>query len=42
MGERGLDYTNSGQRKVTGCCEDGNEPSDSIKCGELLEYLNNY
>jgi hypothetical protein len=23
----------------TGCCECGNEPSGSIKCGEFLEYL---
>jgi hypothetical protein len=25
---------------VTGSCEDGNEPSGSIKCGEFLDYLN--
>jgi len=26
---------------VAGCCECGEEPSDSIKCGELLDQLRN-
>jgi hypothetical protein len=25
---------------VAGSCEDGNESSGSIKCGEFLDYLN--
>jgi hypothetical protein len=25
-----------------GCCEHGNEPSDSIKCWEVLEWLHNW
>jgi hypothetical protein len=24
---------------VAGSCEHGDEPSDSIKCGEILDYL---
>ena len=24
---------------MAGCCERGNEPSGSIKCGEFLDYL---
>jgi hypothetical protein len=27
---------------VVGCCEHGNEPSDSIKSGEFLDELRNY
>jgi hypothetical protein len=27
----------SGYRQVAGTCECGNEPSGSIKCGELLD-----
>jgi len=27
---RGLDASGSGQESVTGCCEQGNEPSGSI------------
>jgi hypothetical protein len=27
---------------VAGCCEHGNEPSGSIKGGELVEYLSDY
>ena len=34
-----LDGSDSGQGQVGGCCESGNEPSGSIKCGESLEYL---
>jgi hypothetical protein len=25
---------------VAGCCEHGDEPSDSIKDGEFVDYLN--
>jgi hypothetical protein len=27
---------------VAGCCEHGNEPSGSIKGGNLLDYLSDY
>jgi len=33
----GLESCSSGQRPVAGCCEPGNEPSDSIKGGEFLD-----
>jgi len=26
---------------MTGCCEHGNEPSVSIKCGQFVEQLSN-
>ena len=32
-----LDRSSSGYGQVAGCCEYGNEPSDSVKCGEFLE-----
>jgi hypothetical protein len=32
----GLDRAGSGWGQVTGNCECGNEPSDSVKCGEFL------
>jgi hypothetical protein len=35
----GLDRSGSGQGQVAGCCEYGDEPSNSIKCGEFLELL---
>jgi hypothetical protein len=35
--ENGLDRSASGQGEVSGCCECGNEPSGSIKCGEFFE-----
>jgi hypothetical protein len=35
----GLDRAGSGYGQVPGSCEFGNEPSDSIKYGECLEYL---
>jgi hypothetical protein len=35
----GLDRSGSGWRQVLGCCECGNEPSGSVKCGEFLEWL---
>jgi hypothetical protein len=33
----GLDQDGSGQGKVVGTCEYGNEPLGSIKCGEFLD-----
>jgi hypothetical protein len=33
----GLDLSSSGQGKVAGSCECGNEPSGSIKCEDFLE-----
>jgi hypothetical protein len=36
-GGHGLDSYGSGQGQVAGSCECGNEPSDSIKCGEFLD-----
>jgi hypothetical protein len=35
----GLDRSDSGQGQVAGCCECGDEPSGSIKCGEFLDCL---
>jgi hypothetical protein len=34
-----LDRSGSEQVKVACSCKCGNEPSDSIKCGEFIEYL---
>jgi hypothetical protein len=34
-----LDLSGSGKGQVAGCCECGNEPSGSVKCGEFLDYL---
>jgi hypothetical protein len=36
-GGRLLDRSGSGQGQVAGSCVYGDEPSDSIKCGEFLE-----
>jgi hypothetical protein len=33
----GLDCSDSGQGRVEGCCEYGNESSGSIKCVKFLE-----
>ena len=33
----GLDRSDSGKEQVAGCCECGNEPSVSIKCGEFCD-----
>jgi hypothetical protein len=38
-GGYGLNRAGSGYGQVTGCCECGNEPSGSIKCGEFLDSL---
>jgi hypothetical protein len=35
-GVHGLDRSGSVQGQVAGCCECGNEPSGSIKCGKFL------
>jgi hypothetical protein len=32
-----LDHCGSGYGQVAGCCECGDEPSGSIKCGKFLE-----
>jgi hypothetical protein len=32
----GLSSFGSGEGSVVGCCEHGNEPSDSIKAGDIL------
>jgi hypothetical protein len=32
----------SGQGQVAGCCKCSNEPSNSIKCGEFLDWLRNF
>jgi hypothetical protein len=39
MGRRGVYSPGSGQGQVSGCCEYGNEPSVSIKCGEFFDSL---
>ena len=35
----GLDWAGPGQRQVAYACECGNEPSGSVKCGEILDQL---
>jgi hypothetical protein len=37
----GLDSFGSGYGPFAGCCEHDNDPSGSIKCCDLLDYLNN-
>ena len=32
----GLDWAGPGQGQVADACECGNEPSGSVKCGEIL------
>jgi len=32
-----LDQAGSGKGQVAGCCDCGNEPSGSIKCGEVFD-----
>jgi hypothetical protein len=41
MGWSGLDGYGSGYGPVEGSCEHGIEPSGSIKCWEVLEWLHN-
>jgi hypothetical protein len=38
----GLDSYGSGYGPVEGSCEHGIEPSGSIKCWEVLEWLHNW
>ena len=38
-GEHRVDWSSSEQWHVAGYRECGNEPSDSIKCGEILDYF---
>jgi hypothetical protein len=42
MGWYGLDRSGSGWGPVEGACEHGDEPSASIKCWEVLEWLYNW
>ena len=35
----GLDWAGPVQRDLDDTCECGNEPSGSVKCGELLDQL---
>jgi hypothetical protein len=42
MGWYGLDRSGSGQGRVEGSCEHGDEPSGSLKCWEVHEYLQNW
>ena len=37
----GLDWAGPGQRQVADGCECGNDPWDSVKCGEFLDQLQN-
>jgi hypothetical protein len=37
LGELRVDWAGSGQGQVAGACEGSNEPTGSIKCGELLD-----
>jgi hypothetical protein len=39
MWGHGLDRAGSGQGQVAGTYEFGNEPSGSMKCGKLLDWL---
>jgi hypothetical protein len=39
MEGRGLDRSDSGQGRVTGCCEHGNVPSGSIKSASNCKLL---
>jgi hypothetical protein len=42
MGRCALDSSGTGQGPVAGCFEHRNEPSGSIKGGELLNQLSDY
>jgi hypothetical protein len=37
IGQGGKNWSGSGKRSVAGSCEYGNEPSNSIKCWEVLK-----
>jgi hypothetical protein len=42
MGRCGLDASGLGQVSVAVSCEHDNEPSGTIKCGELLHQPSDY
>jgi hypothetical protein len=44
IGWDGMDWIDlaQGRDQWEGSCEDGNEPSGSIKCWEFLEWLHNW
>jgi hypothetical protein len=42
MGWYGLDRSGLDEGPVEGSCEQGNEPSGSIKCSEVLQLLHNW
>jgi len=39
--ERGLDSRGSCQVQMAGCCDQGNETSGSVKCGEFCDWQRN-
>ena len=39
IGGNGLDYCGSGQGQVCGSGGNDNEPSGSIKCGDVIDWL---
>jgi hypothetical protein len=42
MGWNGLDWSGTRQGQVGSSCELGDEPSGSIKCREIIEWLHNW
>jgi hypothetical protein len=40
--KHGLDSCGSEKGEEAGCCEQGNEPLDSTKLGEFLDYIRSY
>jgi len=42
VGSCELDVSGSGQKPMAGSCEQGNEPSGTIKVGEFIEWLSDY
>jgi hypothetical protein len=42
VGKCGFNSSGSGKGPVAGSCKHGNEPSDSIKCREFLDWLSDY
>jgi len=42
VGKCGVDAAGSGYESVAGCYEYGNEPLDSIKDGEFLDWLRDF
>jgi hypothetical protein len=39
--KNGQDWSGSVLGEMVGCCDAGNEPSGSIRCGEFLDQLRN-